>query len=232
MIPDWVFIAAGLLAIVLACLLGFRAYFRRDPERTVPPGDVIVSPADGRIISVCPLGDGEPVHIRKGLLGKVHAMCRDLGDGPFTLVSVFMNLTDVHVNRSPIAGRVLSVEHRPGRFVPAWGLDALENETTEMVIDSAVGRIKVLQIAGLVARRVENWVNSDSEVQTGDRIGRIHFGSQVSMILPCTGRVTLQVSEGQRVRAGETVLAVFTRAAVPRSGPAEAKGDVPDGIRS
>ena len=99
-----------------------------------------------------------------------------------------------------------------------------------MVIDSEVGRIKVLQIAGLVARRIENWMKPDNQVQTGQRIGRIHFGSQVSLILPGDGTVQLRVSQGQRVRAGETVLAVFARNA--QSPEAQTGGDVPDGNRS
>ena len=229
MIPDWVFVTGGALAAMLGLMLAFRVYFRRDPERDVPGGDVIVSPADGRIISICDVGDGADVAIRKGLLGKVRTMCADLGEGRFTLVSVFMNLTNVHVNRSPIAGRVLSVTHRPGRFRPAWGLDALENETTETVIHSAVGRVKVLQIAGLVARRIENWLSPDHAVRTGERIGLIHFGSQVSLILPCTDRVAIRVSEGQRVRAGETVLAEFTPAPEAESLHTNAREGVPDG---
>jgi len=217
MIPDWVFVAVGALAVLVAAGMAFRTYFRRDPERDIPSGDVLVSPADGKIISVCTVGDDSHIAIRKGLVGKVRTMCADLGDGPFTLVSVFMNLMNVHVNRSPIAGRVLSVTHRPGRFRPAWGLDALENETTEMVMDTVVGRVKVLQIAGLVARRVENWMTPGAELATGERIGLIHFGSQVSLILPCNDRVRLQVSEGQPVRAGETVLADYAPDAAPPS---------------
>ena len=168
-------------------------YFFRDPERVTParPG-LIVSPADG-IVSLI-----EPA-VPPAELG--------LPEDPLTRVSVFMNVFDCHVNRAPVAGRVLKVAYRPGKFLNA-SLDkaSADNERTGLVIGMADGRaLPVVQIAGLVARRIVCFTGEGQHLARGERFGLIRFGSRVDVYLP-KGVVPL-VRVGQTMIAGETVIA-------------------------
>lgn len=181
----------GLLAIVVApftlagalvcvaLLLGCVGFFR-DPERDSPDDPAaLLSPADGRVL---------------------HA-------GPAT-VSVFLSLFDVHVCRSPVAGVVETVEHTAGRFLAAYKDDASEhNERVEILICDGERRISFTLVAGLVARRIVCRVRPGDRVEAGQRIGLIRFGSRVDLALP--PGVAVPVEQGQRVVAGETVLARF-----------------------
>ena len=177
-----------------AILTAWCAYFFRDPERVTPVDDaLVVSPADGIVSAV---GPAVPP--------------RELGLGPteMTRISVFMNVFSCHVNRSPVRGRIVAVEHRPGKFLNAE-LDkaSAENERNGLVIDSPHGRIAAVQIAGLVARRILCWTDAGSDISTGDRFGLIRFGSRVDVYLPA-GAVA-KVAVGQTAVAGETVIAEF-----------------------
>lgn len=172
-------------------------YFFRDPERVTParPG-VIVSPADG-IVSLI-----EPV-----------APPAELGlpDTPLTRVSVFMSVFDCHVNRAPVAGTVQAVAYRPGKFLNA-SLDkaSADNERNGVVIEMADGRVlPVVQIAGLVARRIVCFVERGKTLSRGERFGLIRFGSRLDVYLP--EGVVPQVRVGQTMIAGETVLAELDR---------------------
>ncbi|QIB33004.1 phosphatidylserine decarboxylase [Ancylobacter pratisalsi] len=167
-------------------------YFFRDPERVTPIRDgLVVSPADGRI---CLIGPALP----PPELG--------LGDVPLPRVCIFMNVFDVHVNRAPLAGRITRIAYRPGKFLSA-DLDKAseDNERSGMVLDTAIGEIGVVQIAGLVARRIVSFVREGDSLSPGERFGLIRFGSRVDVYLP-PGTHAL-VAEGQRAIAGETVLA-------------------------
>jgi len=180
----------GWLALVLTA---WCAYFFRDPERVVPLRDgLVLSPADGRISSIVDV-------VPPGEL--------DLGSGTRVRISVFMNVFDVHVNRSPVKGRIVRTVYVPGRFINAELDKASEdNERQAMTIELADGsRIGVVQIAGLVARRIVPFVSEGSAVEAGERIGLIRFGSRVDVYLP-PGRAPL-CAIGQRAIAGETVLA-------------------------
>jgi len=206
----WYGIVILVLVVLAALVWAFRQWFRRDPERTVPGGEIIVAPADGKVLEIRSIDPGNTARLRKGLLGHVEALTDGLGDGPFTLVSIFMDLFDVHVNRSPLAGKVMSVAHQAGRLRRAnHPLAIVENEKTETVLETPVGRMKVLQVAGLIARRVDNWLAVGQEITTGERIGLIHFGSQLSVVMPESDRIRVTVEVGQKTRAGETVLATF-----------------------
>ncbi|MGP6087462.1 phosphatidylserine decarboxylase [Antarctobacter jejuensis] len=168
-------------------------YFFRDPERVPPtrPG-LIVSPADG-VVSLI-----EPA-VPPSELG--------MADTPLTRVSVFMNVFNCHVNRCPIAGEITSVAYRPGKFFNA-SLDkaSVDNERNGLCVRLADGReLAVVQIAGLVARRIVCFVKPGAQLQTGERFGLIRFGSRLDVYLP--PNVAPLVSIGQTMVAGETVIA-------------------------
>lgn len=168
-------------------------YFFRDPKRTTPVRDgLIISPADG-IVSMI-----EPA-IPPTELG--------LGDTPLTRVSVFMSVFNVHVNRAPIAGEITAIAYRPGKFLNA-SLDkaSADNERNSLVIQMEDGRnLVVVQIAGLVARRIVCFVDKGAKLATGERFGLIRFGSRLDVYLP--EGVAPMVTLGQTMIAGETVLA-------------------------
>lgn len=172
-------------------------YFFRDPRRAVPQASgLIVSPADG-VVSL--IEDAVPP--------------AELGMEPVALtrVSVFMSVFNCHVNRAPIAGRVLAVAYRPGRFFNA-SLDKASdlNERNGLCLELADGRrLAVVQIAGLVARRILCWTRKDQHLRTGERFGLIRFGSRLDVYLP-PGVVPL-VAIGQTMVAGETVIAELGR---------------------
>ena len=182
-------------------------YFFRDPQRTTPTRDgLLVSPADG-IISL----------IEKAVPPE------ELGMSPEALirVSVFMNVFNCHVNRAPIAGDVVSIAYRAGKYFNA-SLDkaSSDNERNSLVLKIADGRqIAVVQIAGLVARRIVCFVKTSQVMRTGERFGLIRFGSRVDVYLP--EGVHPLVSVGQSMVAGETVIADLTADEAARSGRTE-----------
>jgi phosphatidylserine decarboxylase len=171
-------LAPPLGAVTLA-LGGFVIWFFRDPERTPPPNGV-VAPADGRISVVRAEAGG-------------------------LRVGVFMNVTDVHVLRAPMDGTVASVTHRPGAHRPAFTKDSDRNERVDVTFDDH----GVSMIAGWFARRIYPYLTAGDGVARGDRIGHIAFGSRADVLLPPGyDREDLLVTEGDRVRAGETVVAL------------------------
>ena len=196
------FLAVSLLLLWLSAplgwlglaLTGWCVYFFRDPKRITPVDQaLVVSPADGKVASVALiLPPGELL----------------LGSDPCRRVSVFMNVFNCHVNRAPVAGRISRIAYRPGKFLNAELDKASEdNERNGMVIASANGPIGVIQIAGLVARRIACFVAEGTELSAGERIGLIRFGSRLDVYLPATA--TIMVAEGQTAIAGETVIARF-----------------------
>lgn len=170
-------------AFPAAVALAVCAFFR-DPER-IPPSavDLLVSPADGKIIKTEALGDGR------------------------VLVSVFMNVHNVHVNRAPCAGSTASLAYNPGKFMAAWADKAsTDNEQMRIVLQTPRGAVEVVQIAGLVARRIICWARRGKAFQRGERIGFIRFGSRVDLYLP-EAEVEILVRPGEKVRAGVTSMA-------------------------
>ena len=181
---------------VLATL--WCVFFFRDPPRVSPQREgLVLAPADGRISRI------------------VHAMPPpelELGAAPLPRVSIFMSVFDCHINRSPIAGRIERVVYRPGAFISA-DLDKAseDNERNMLVLATATGRrIGVIQIAGLVARRIVPFVREGDAIAAGQRIGMIRFGSRLDVYLP--EGTPLLVAEGQTATAGETILADFNAA--------------------
>lgn len=175
-------------------LTAWCAYFFRDPERVTPIADhLAVSPADGRV----------------SLVGHVVPPAElDLGIDPMLRVSVFMNVFNCHVNRAPMRGRIRHIAYREGEFRNAELDKASEvNERSSMVIDGPKGEIGVVQIAGLVARRIICWAKVEDRIEAGERFGLIRFGSRLDIYLPDEARP--RVAEGQIAIAGETVIAEF-----------------------
>jgi len=176
-------------ALVGVALTTFVLYFFRDPERVTPSDeDVLVSPADGKVIVVERIFDEK--HLRE------HAY----------KVSIFMNVFNVHVNRVPYAGRVERIHYLPGMFYSAdTEQGALRNEACAMTMGTKRGaRFTVVQVAGLIARRIVCWAEPGDSLLKGERFGLIRFGSRVDLYLPLATQLEVQV--GQQVKAGETVL--------------------------
>ena len=182
------------LAWVFVVLTLWCAYFFRDPERVTPSRKgLVISPADGRISSISTLIPPPEL---------------DLPREPHVRISVFMNVFDVHVNRSPLEARIARIAYVPGAFLNAELDKASEdNERNSLVIGTPQGAIGVVQIAGLVARRIVCFAREGQAVNAGERFGLIRFGSRLDVYLP-DGAKPL-VSVGQTAIAGETVLADF-----------------------
>lgn len=178
------------LAVPFALLGGFFAYFFRDPDRAVPqaPG-LVVSPADGKVMIAGP-SDG-----------------RWSPPGEWTQVTIFLSPMDVHMNRSPVGGRITRIDYRPGRFLPAYKESANDNELNEIWIDSNGRTIVFRQVVGILARRIVCRIEQGDVVERGERIGLMKFGSRMDVFLPVDAE--LRVSVGQRVVGGETVLATL-----------------------
>jgi len=174
------------------------ATFFRDPIRTTPRGDkFIVAPADGLITMIIKVPPPPELRGPEGL-----------ADAEYTRVSIFMSVFDVHINRSPIAGRVKRIAYVPGKFINA-DLDKAseDNERQHLLVEGADGlRIGFTQIAGLVARRIMAFVKEGDVVESGQRIGLIRFGSRVDVYLP--SGAAPRVVAGQRAVAGETILGI------------------------
>jgi phosphatidylserine decarboxylase len=174
------------VAALPALLAAFVAYFFRNPDRTIPRGDdLVVSPADGKIVRISTDGQGSD--------GQLH-------------LSIFLSIFDVHVNRAPISGRLEKLEYHRGRFKAAFNDEASRvNEQNVLTVHGAGGTLVMKQIAGLIARRVVCWKKPGQELQRGEVIGLIRFGSRVDLILP--GNAEIRVRLGERVKGGSSVVA-------------------------
>lgn len=174
------------LAGVLIFLAAFVAFFFRDPQREVSADEkTVVSPADGLIVVLKPVDPNNP---QAG-----------------TLISIFLSIFDVHVNRSPMAGTITSYDYRPGKFLVATAERASsENEQTVVTVENRYATVVFKQIAGLIARRIVFWNKVGDSVKRGERIGYIKFGSRMDVILP--PQITVMVKRGQRAKGGVTIL--------------------------
>ncbi len=185
----------GLIITIWIC------YFFRDPVRITPQREgLVISPADGRVSMI-----GQAVPPPE----------LELPSEPMTRISVFMNVFDCHVNRSPVSGTVKKIAYTPGLFLNAE-LDKAsdDNERNALHIETATGPVLVVQIAGLIARRIVPFIKEGAVLAPGERFGLIRFGSRVDVYLPLGTRPL--VSEGQTAIAGETVLADLRSTETPR----------------
>lgn len=195
-VPDGIYYACGLTLVGLALayfltpwtglpfyiLAAFCLYFFRDPDRVTPPGEVIVAPADGKVVAIRELGPHE------------------------TRISIFLNIFDVHVNRTPIPGKITGVVYQKGKFlVASHEAASAENEQNTLVMEGNGTRVVCRQIAGLIARRIVCYKQAGDVLAPGERIGYIKFGSRVDVLFGPEWRLT--VKEGDRVSAGSSVLA-------------------------
>lgn len=192
---------------LLLALICFGKFFLRNPDRNPPRKDVLVAPADGKIIAITPF-DAKTVHFHKGnraRKGSIYTLTDGVAQEGY-VISIFMSVLNVHYNRSPYDGQVTGVRHTSGTFIPAQKPQArLQNEKTEITIESDRLKVKVIQIAGFLARRIETYVQKNDRVRTGQILGRINFGSQVTLILPA--QVSIAVKLGDKVKAGESIIA-------------------------
>ena len=187
--------------------------FFRDPERKIPDDeDAIVSPADGRVVYVKKIEKGMiPLSEKNGekfsLEDFVHT---DLFLDGGTLIGIGMSFLDVHVNRAPIGGRITLLKHIPGLFISLKRKEAvLQNERVLTLIENERLQLGMIQIASRLVRKIVPYYKQGQEVQRGDRIGVIRFGSQVDVILPDSRNVECQVRPGDQIKAGISIIARF-----------------------
>ena len=175
---------------ILTILLVFCLNFFRDPNRKIPKKDnLIISPADGKIIKIADIEDQKRGEKLK-------------------LISIFLSVFNVHANRMPIDGKFTNVSHVKGDFLAAFDHKASDkNERMEISIETKFGLIKVKQIAGLIARRILCYAKKGEKMSAGDRLGFIRFGSRTDIILPAD--INLNVKMNQKVFGGETVLGEY-----------------------
>ena len=185
----WISGTTLVIIFIFFLLFVFLLIFFRDPHRECPEDEnIIIAPADGKIIKI------EEVE--------------DPNVGSAFLVSIFLNVFNVHINRMPIQGQFSKVEYHSGKFMAAFNHKASnENERTEIIITSKIGDIKLKQVAGLVARRILCYANKKETMKIGDRLGFIRFGSRTDLILP--KRVNLEVELGQKVVGNRTIIGTF-----------------------
>src|SRR5438876_10831733 len=172
---------AGILLLFLA---GFVAFFFRNPRREIPSDPkVIVSPADGRVVKIERVGN-------------------------VTRLSIFLSIFDVHVNRSPMAGRIETIDYRRGKFKPAFNHDAsVENERNTIMVSHGNVKLVFTQIAGIIARRIVCWKKVGDTVAKGELIGLIRFGSRVDVLFPAGTEVTIGLRA--RVHGGSTPIGII-----------------------
>lgn len=177
--PWW----AGVSGLALLFVLNFF----RDPERAIPQEPlVVVSPGDGKVVEI--VEEQDP-----------------LLDAPYRRVSIFLNVFDVHVQRTPVGGRIEQIKYNKGKFLNAASHKAsFDNEQNAIIIDTGQHKILVKQIAGLIARRIVCWAKEGDNYSLGQRYGLIRFGSRVDLFLPLNA--TLKVSLGDRVSGGSSII--------------------------
>ncbi|MFH2124503.1 MAG: phosphatidylserine decarboxylase family protein [Pseudomonadota bacterium] len=178
-----------IIALAALAITTFVLCFFRDPERIGPISeDALISPADGKVILI------EKIIDDQYLLGQVYK------------VSIFMNVFNVHVNRAPVSGTVEKIIYSPGEFYSAdSNRGAMHNEHCTTIVQCARGhRLAFVQVAGLIARRIVCWLEAGDQVRRGQRFGLIRFGSRVDLYIP--PQTQLEITVGQKVRAGESVI--------------------------
>jgi len=200
-------IISTFLILIIIFILFWKFIFLRNPDRVIPKGNNLVSPADGKIIDVIKFDSKNEIKFFKGnkkYLGIVKTLTSDITKKGY-IISIFMNPLNVHYNRTPIAGKVISVKHNKGKLLPVNTIESgLLNEKVETIIEGKI-KMKVIQIAGLLASKITSYVKPNQNIDKGEIIGLINLGSQVTLILP--DNVDIIVKAGDKVVAGESILA-------------------------
>ncbi len=209
-LPVTAVLTAILSGLIAASLLLWR--FFRDPERVPPPDEnAILAPADGKIIYVKTIEKGSVPFSEKQ--GRRYSL-RELADGDVLphggyLIGTAMSFLDVHVNRAPIEGRISLLKHISGLFLSLRKMEAVvENERVLSIIEGPHLTVGLVQIASRLVRNIVPFCRTGNHVLRGERIGMIRFGSQVDMVIPDVPGLTIRVKNGDRVKAGETIIAV------------------------
>jgi phosphatidylserine decarboxylase len=201
-------VVGAIMVLVFALIVGSTLFyfliFRRDPNRIIPASG-IVAPTDGKVVAILHTSKSI-LTVPKGQRGRIRAVCADVATN-CTLISIMMTPLNVHYQRAPISGKVVYTRHVKGKFKNAvfnqdWGM--LENEHNEILIKNGNLKIKVIQIAGVLARRIRCYVKQNVSVEKGQKIGFIDLGSQVTVIMPNT--IKLRVNIGDKVKGGETII--------------------------
>jgi len=174
-----------ILSIIFFLLTTLLIIFFRDPDRKI--GDDIVSPADGYIRDIYKFNDAD--------IGKC------------IILSIFMNIHNVHVNRMPIDGKIIDTKHLPGSHIPAFKKDSDKNERYIIKIKTDKDMIKIIQIAGTIARRIIPYIKKNEAIKKGEKIGIIKLGSRVDLYLPDTNKLKIKVKIGDKIKAGESSVA-------------------------
>lgn len=208
----------GLLACQIVISLGLAGgllmfRFWRDPDRVAPDAEgTILSGADGLVLYIREVHALDaPVITKKG---RDYRLAELLGarllDGPMYLVGIEMNILDVHVNRAPISGRAILVQHIPGKFISLRADEApFTNERATTLIEGQSISVAVVQVASRMIRRIETYLDVGSPVVAGERLGMVKMGSLVALVFPNRSDVRLEVEVGDRVKAGLSVIARF-----------------------
>jgi len=198
-----------LAAFCIFCFAYYRIWFLRQPERNIPHNNTqFISPANGKIVCINAWRN-DSMQVTKGGMGLINVWTKDV-DTAGIIISIQMDPADVHFQRAPLDAKLIWKKHTKGEFHNAivmsndYGI-RFENEHNEMLFETGSKRYKVIQIAGFLARRIEDYLKPDQEVKQGDVIGLIKLGSQVTIILP--SGVNVKAKTGDIVTDGETVLA-------------------------
>lgn len=195
-LPDWVVSVGWVLVAALAVIGGLIVWFFRDPERPIPaePG-LVVSPADGTIVAIDEIEHDEFV------------------GGPAVQIGIFLSIFNVHMNRAPVAGRVVGLRYRPGKYLNALrAASAKENEQLAVRMQETAApyrRYVVRQITGAIARRIVCWLKPGDALGRGERFGMIKLGSRTELVMPREAGLAIRTKLGDKVKAGATVLAAY-----------------------
>ena len=217
-----------ILIFFIAVYLFWRFnFFFRDPSRIIPSGDSIVSPADGTIVYIKKIKNGVvPISIKKKKEIQLNEISKlDIPNNDYYIIGIFMHPTSVHVNRAPIEGMVKKIVYTKARNLPMtlmWWRVLLRikpyelysphifmNERNTIFIDGFLP-VFIIQIADIYVNKIQCWVKEGQKILKGEKIGRIIMGSQVDLVFPCRDEIKIVVRDGQKIKAGETIIAEFT----------------------
>ncbi len=193
-----------LLSLILVFALFYKFVFLRDLSNNIPEGGNLVAPASGRVISIVTVDKASEITIRKGFFGAIETLLEQ--NESHYLINIFMSPLDEHYTKMPCDGKVIKISRTSGKFRAVNTLDAgLANEKQEFLIETKIGMIKVIQIAGFLARRTRSFVREGGALKKGQKLGVILLGSQTALLFP-RKNYRLEIKVGQKVRAGETIV--------------------------